>query len=155
MIEEGFHVSENGFIVSPRSLRANQGKKLTNETFQRTPGKKGGSNSCPTIKEIFGKLKNHLAAPGVSHISLIAQQQLSQASGERNTASSTLIHAAHQVGPGDGGVHQNFNNGSGDFHMAHISVPDDHIMLSGHVDNLVGPETDGKDAKSVSEWFKF
>lgn len=50
------------------------------------------------------------------------------------------------MGPGDGGVSvdQNFNNGSGDFHMARLSVPDDHFMLSGHVDNYVGPETGGR-----------
>ena len=86
------------------------------EPLQRTPGKKRGLNSCPTIKESFGKLRNDLDAPGISDKSLIAQEQLSQASGERNTTCLTLRgHVAHQVGPGAGGVsvHPNFNNGYG------------------------------------------
>lgn len=50
-IEAGFHVTENGLLALPKSLRENQGKKLTNETFQRTPGKKRGSNSCQRFLE--------------------------------------------------------------------------------------------------------
>ena len=49
---------------SSQSMAAYQGlTAIQDSSFRRTPGRKAISQSCPTIKVLFGKLRNDLSAP--------------------------------------------------------------------------------------------